>query len=319
MEAILARLAVVEVTISTVGFKTGMDLCCNAALHRMEEFEAKSKFNVNRIVEAAERRQNEIISRNGLASKHQRETVKELVTACEARVYKQNKAMHQMEKGIQLLQQVEGRLTDIIRGDHKVFNARIEEVEEASVSIGASVANLQACVKEVTALEAKVMGIIDEAKIAGLRKLQTLRISSNAKIFRRRPVRYRVNPKKELGEQAAALKSLEAEVASISLKLQSQPASRSGGGCPMSLQSPVPVRGLPLVDLFPVPAEIVMPPAAARLDSPVGSTPSQADVVLACLVGRRSSIPAPHATPKHSVHSAQNIVYGRAVLRSVVA
>ena len=147
--------------------------------------------------------------------------------------------------------------------------------------------------------------------------MQTLRRSSNAKIFRRRPVGHKLNPEKELDEQATALKSLEAEVASISLKLQSQPASRSGGGYPMSLQSPVPVRGLPLVDLFPVPAEIVMPPAAARLDSPVGSTPSQADVVLACLADCRSSIPASHATPKHRVYSAQNIAYERAVLRSV--
>ena len=295
-----------------------MDLCCNASLKRIEDFEAKSKTNVYRIVESAERRQNETISRNGVASKMQRDIVKELVTTCEARVHKQSKAMNKMETGLQQFQRVEGRLIEIIREDHKDINARLEAVEAASNSIEAAVANLQACVQQVTDLEAKVMGSIDEAKIAGLRKLQTLRISSNAKIFRRRPVGYRVNPKKELGEQAAALKSLEAEVASISLKLQSQPASRSGGGYPMSLQSPVPVRGLPLVDLFPVPAEIVMPPAAARLDFPVGSTPSQADVVLACLADRRSSIPASHATPKDSVHSAQNIAYGRAVLRSVV-
>ena len=85
----------------------------------------------------------------------------------------------------------------------------------------------------------------------------------------------------------------------------------------MPLQLPVPVRGLPLVDLFPGPAETVMPPAAARRDFPVDSTPSQADVVLACLADRRSSIPASHGAPKHRVHSAQNSAYERVVLRSV--
>ena len=92
IEALLARVAALEATISTDGFKTGMDLCCNAALQRIEAFEAKSKINVNRIVASAGRRQHETIT-NCVESKMQRDIVKDLASTRAARVHKQSKAM----------------------------------------------------------------------------------------------------------------------------------------------------------------------------------------------------------------------------------
>ena len=92
----MARAVALQATVSTDGFKTGMDLCCNAALKRLEDLEAKSKNNVDRIVESADRRQNETIRRNGVSSKEQRLRVEDLVSICEARVHKQNKVMNKM-------------------------------------------------------------------------------------------------------------------------------------------------------------------------------------------------------------------------------
>ena len=78
----------------------------------------------------ASRRCNDTIERNGVASKMQRDEVKDLVSKLEKRVDSQNKGVANMEAGLKQLQQLESKLIAIIRQDQKDTIARLEKVEK---------------------------------------------------------------------------------------------------------------------------------------------------------------------------------------------
>ena len=78
--------------------------------------------------------------------------------------------MNKMETGLQQFQRLEARLIEIIREDHTDINARLEAVEAASIVIQSVAANLQSGLQPAQDLKAKVMGMVDQAILAGLKQ-----------------------------------------------------------------------------------------------------------------------------------------------------
>ena len=154
MEEMLARVAALEEKIATDHFKKVFEISCNVALQRLETCEKEIKWRMERIVNLASRRCNDTIERNGVASKLQRDEVKDLVSKLEKRVDSQNKGVANMEAGLKQLQQLESRLVEIIRQDQTDTIARLEELEKSSKILATVKADIEAC------LEAKASKIL---------------------------------------------------------------------------------------------------------------------------------------------------------------
>ena len=175
MEEMLARVAALEEKIATDHFKKVVEISCNVALQRLETCGKEIKWRMERIVNLASRRCNDTIERNGIASKMQRDEVKDLVKKLETRVDSQTKGVTNMEAGLKQLQDLESRLIQIIRQDQNDTTARLEELEKSSTILAAVTADVEACLEakaseimnKVTtdieaSLEAKVSAIRDE-------------------------------------------------------------------------------------------------------------------------------------------------------------
>ena len=175
MEEMLARVAALEEKIATDHCKKVFEISCNVALQRLETREKEIKWRMERVIELASRRCNDTIERNGIASKMQRDEVKDLVKKLETRVDSQTKGVTNMEAGLKQLQDLESRLIQIIRQDQNDTTARLEELEKSSTILAAVTADIEACLEakaskimnKVTtdieaSLEAKVSTIMDE-------------------------------------------------------------------------------------------------------------------------------------------------------------
>ena len=156
MEEMLARVAALEEKIDTDHFKKVFEISCNVALQRLETCEKDIKWRLNRVIDLANRRCNDTIERNGVASKLQRDEVKDLVKNLETRVDSQSKGVTKMEAGLKQLQDLESRLIQIIRQDQNDTTARLEELEKSSTILAAVTADIEAC------LEAKASKIMNK-------------------------------------------------------------------------------------------------------------------------------------------------------------
>ena len=150
----LARVAALEKKIATDQCKKVLEISCNVALQRLITCEKEIKLRLERVIDLASRRCNDTINRNGVASKMQRDEVKDLVRKLETRVDSQTKGVTNMEAGLKQLQDLESKLIQIIRQDQNDTIARLEELEKSSTMLAAVTADIEAC------LEAKASKII---------------------------------------------------------------------------------------------------------------------------------------------------------------
>ena len=164
MDGILARVASLEKKTHPDYVKKVLEISCNVALQRLDEFVKVSKYTLQCVGNNCSEKCNATIVRNALESKKQRNEVKDLVSKLEKRLETQNEGMANMEACLKQMEELEARLVETIRQDQEDTVARLVELEKSFQNLTTVAADIEEGLEEnASHFQAKVTADIEAA------------------------------------------------------------------------------------------------------------------------------------------------------------